>query len=200
MKQMLSVITGSALLLGILSSCGGGNGSDRDVDSTKFETTQRDRTYNTNADSSLATIPAAAESKFVNNTVEANYAELSMAKLALQNSNNREVKNIAKMLEEDHNVALNGLQQIAIAKSISVPASENEDARKEVNKLSEKKGSDFDKAWCKEMIDKHEKSIKNLEEMEKETADPQLKTWISETLPKIRTHKDKLVECHDKMK
>jgi hypothetical protein len=50
------------------------------------------------------------------------------------------------------------------------------------------------------MIDKHEKSINNLEDMEKETTDPQLKTWISETLPKIRTHKDKLVECHDKMK
>ncbi|WP_336516008.1 DUF4142 domain-containing protein [Pollutibacter soli] len=200
MKQMLSVITGSALLLGVLSSCGDGNGSDRDVDSTKFGTTQSDRTYTTNADSSVATLPAAAESKFVSNTVEANYAELSMAKLALQTSNNNDVKHIAKMLEEDHNVALNGLQQIAIAKSISVPASETDDARKEVNKLSEKKGSDFDKAWCKEMIDKHEKSIKNLEEMEKETTDPQVKTWISETLPKIRTHRDKLVECHDKMK
>ncbi len=200
MKQLLSLVAGSAIVAAVLVSCGGGSGSDRETDSTTFESTQRDRTYTEASDSNAATAPLAAETNFINKTVEANYAELGMAKLASEKATGTEVKQIAKMLEDDHTVALNGLQQIAIARSITVPAGETEEAKQDIASLSEKKGKDFDKTWCKEMIGKHEKSIKNLEEMEGQATDPQLKTWIAETLPKIRIHRDKLVECHDKMK
>ena len=84
------------------------------------------------------------------------------------------------MLLDDHTAALNKLQQIASSKSVNVPANETEAARKDVANLSEKTGKDFDKDWVKEMINRHEKSIRKMEDMQDDKdIDPQLKAWTT---------------------
>ena len=77
---------------------------------------------------------------------------------------------------------------------------ETDKARNQVERFAEKKADKFDKDWCKEMMDKHDASIKKLEKEQNDADDADLKAWITETLPVIRSHHDKLMACHSKLK
>ena len=199
MKQLFSVLVATVLTGSLLTSCGDGTrDGDNDGDSTAFENTARDRTY-TDSSSNASTL-SNKDADLVKDLVESNYEEIKLAQLASQKSSNAEVKEIATMLEADHTAALDKLKQVAGNASLTVATGEDEDARDEIKKLSDETGKDFDKDWCKKMMDKHDKTIETLEKEQNDVTDPAVKSWIAETLPKIRTHHDRLMACHSKLK
>jgi len=133
--------------------------------------------------------------------VAANYAELEMAKLATQKSTEPEIKKVAMMLETEHAKKLDELKKLANEKSITVPVDAEKKALETVQDLRDEKDiKDFNEEWCKEMVDKHEKKIEMYEDKLEETQDPELKSWIGQTLPGLRTHLDQLKACHEKVK
>ena len=140
------------------------------------------------------------DADFVANTVAANYGEIKFAQLANKRSANPEVKRVASMLVEEHTKTLNELKTLAQAKTISVPVEEDDEAKRKTERFSDEAGKDFDKKWCKEMIDRHEESINNFEKRMEKTEDPELKSWISNTLPHLRMHLEKLNACHASIK
>ena len=140
------------------------------------------------------------DADWVANVVAANYGEIKFAGLANERSANPEVKQIATMLVTDHTKTLNELKAFAQGKTISVPVEEDDEARRKTERFSDEAGKDFDKKWCKEMIDRHEESIKKFERRAEKTEDADLKAWINKTLPHLRMHLEKLEACHEKIK
>ncbi|MEO5601999.1 MAG: DUF4142 domain-containing protein [Cyclobacteriaceae bacterium] len=140
------------------------------------------------------------DAQFVEEVVASNYAEIKMAEIANQRSRNSEVKQIAQMLQTDHSGSLNELKTLAQSKAISVPVEENDEARQKMENFSAESGKDFDVKWCKEMIDKHEDNIDRFEKRLENSDDADLKSWISRTLPTLRSHHDKLKACQEKLK
>lgn len=140
------------------------------------------------------------DADFVARTVELNYGEIKFAQLASQNSSNPEVKKIAAMLVTDHTKTLNELKAFASSKSISVPVEEDDEARRKTERFSDEAGKDFDKKWCKEMIDRHEESINKFEKRIDKTEDADLKAWLTKTLPVLKSHRDQLEAIHDRIK
>jgi len=47
------------------------------------------------------------------------------------------------------------------------------------------------------MVSSHEKTIKDFEDRWEKTEDPELKNWIAETLPHLRSHLDKIKSCDE---
>jgi len=135
---------------------------------------------------------------FLSDQVGGNYAEIKYTQLAQQKSKNAEIKDVAKFLETEHTNALNELKDLAAKKNVNVPSEEPQDAKDKYKMLSDKSAKDFDKTWVEELISKHEKSIAKLEGAD--ISDPDLKTWVTNILPKLRIHHDKLMQCHNKMK
>lgn len=140
------------------------------------------------------------DAQFVEEVVASNYAEIKMAEIANQRSRNSEVKQIAQMLQSDHSGSLKELKTLAQAKAISVPVEENDEAKQKMENFSAESGKDFDEKWCKEMIDKHEDNIDRFEKRLESSEDADLKSWISKTLPSLRSHHDKLKACQEKLK
>ena len=140
------------------------------------------------------------DADFVARTVELNYGEIKFAQLATQNSSNPEVKKMAAMLVTDHTKTLNELKAFASSKSISVPVEEDDEARRKTERFSDEAGKDFDKKWCKEMIDRHEESINKFEKRIDKTEDADLKAWMTKTLPTLKSHRDQLEAIHDRIK
>jgi putative membrane protein len=141
------------------------------------------------------------DADFVAEQVAANFAEVKMAKLAAEKSSMPEIKKVANMLASEHSKKLEELQKLANQKSITVPIEADKDAIKTVEDLrDEKDAEDFNEEWCKEMVDKHEKAIEDYEDKLENTQDAELKTWISQTLPGLRSHLDQLKACHEKLK
>lgn len=135
---------------------------------------------------------------FLSDQIGGNYAEIKYTQLAQQKSKNAEIKEVAKFLETEHTNALNDLKDLAGKKNVNVPSEEPQDAKDIYKMLSDKSAKDFDKTWVEELISKHEKSIAKLEGAD--IADPDLKNWVTNILPKLRIHHDKLMQCHNKMK
>jgi len=141
------------------------------------------------------------DADFVAEQVAANYAEVKMAKLAAEKSSLPDIKKVAQSIETAHSKNLEELQQLASAKSITVPIDADKDAIKTVENLrDEKDAQNFNEEWCKEMVDKHENTIELFEDKLEKTEDPELKSWISQSLPGLRSHLDQLRACHERLK
>ncbi|HEY9009304.1 MAG TPA: DUF4142 domain-containing protein [Ohtaekwangia sp.] len=140
------------------------------------------------------------DADFIAETVAANYAEISLAKLAAEKSDNSQIKETARMLEKDHSKLLQDLQTFASLKAITVPSEEKDDAKKKIEDLTKEDNvKDFNKEWCETMVDKHEKTIKNFESRLDKTQDADLKILIDQTLPQLRAHLDKVKACEQSM-
>ncbi len=137
---------------------------------------------------------------FISEEVSGNYAEVRLSKLALQNAGSAEIKSVARILQKDHTTALNQLKNMAGKKSIDVPAEESAELKNKINELSGKKATEFDKAWCEMLMEKHDATISKYESMVKTSKDSDITSWITTTLPKLRMHHDKLMACNSKIK
>lgn len=140
------------------------------------------------------------KSNFAVEAAAGNLAEIKLAQLATQKSTNKEIKDIAAMLETDHTAALGELKSIASVKGITLPTDESDKAKDQIKKLSEDKPADFDKDWVKELMDKHEKTISDYEKAQNDLTDVDLKAWIAKVLPTIRSHHDKLMAINSAIK
>jgi putative membrane protein len=151
-------------------------------------------------DDKFQTNKAEDDADFVVKAVANNIAEIEIAQLGVQRSDNADIKAIGRDLENEHNKLLKNLQDLAAKKTISIPASgEDADRRKieDLNKEDEIK--DFNKEWCKELVDRHEDSIERFEKCLQNTADPDIKAFINESLPSMRSHLEKVKAVHEKI-
>lgn len=137
---------------------------------------------------------------FVVDAVASNNTEVSLAQLAQQRSTNSQVKQLAQKLEKEHAEMVSSLRSIAEGNAISIPEGLTDDARKDYNDLNDKKAEDFDKAWLKEMKNKHEKTINKYTDALDDVTDTSIRQWIEQALPKVRMHLDEVTRLHDSMK
>ncbi|AXY78386.1 DUF4142 domain-containing protein [Paraflavitalea soli] len=151
-------------------------------------------------DAKFKTDSSEDKAAFVVDAVSGNYAEIKLAQLAIQKSTDKDIKAIAKSLEADHTAALEELKTLATSKAISIPTEEPDGTKEQLKDLSDDKPADFDKAWVKALMDKHEKTISSYEKELNDTKDEDLKAWLNKVLPIIRTHHDKLMAYNSKVK
>lgn len=189
LKSSVIIAVSIILTLGLVSCNNETTTTDTKNDSTTVDEKKDDKMANTINEKDQA---------FLSDQVGGNYAEIKFTQLAQQKSKNAEIKEVAKFLETEHTNALNDLKDLAGKKNVNVPSEESEEAKDKITELSGKSAKEFDKAWVEELISKHEKSIAKLEGAD--ISDPDLKTWVTNILPKLRIHHDKLMQCHNKMK
>jgi putative membrane protein len=151
-------------------------------------------------DDKFQTNKAEEDADFVAEAVASNIAEIEMAQLAVQRSDNPEIKEIGRTLENEHNKLLKDLQDLAAKKTISVPAAGEDADRRKIEDLNKEDDiKDFNKDWCKALVDKHENSIEKFEKRLQNTADPDIKALINQSLPHLRSHLEKLKATNEKI-
>lgn len=92
------------------------------------------------------------------------------------------------MMVKDHSAANEKLKALAKSKGITLPDSLSEFELKTKNKLSAKSGKDFDKAYVDDMIEDHQKDIREFESAIQTLKDPELKAFATSTLPTLKMH------------
>jgi putative membrane protein len=141
------------------------------------------------------------DADFIVNTIAANFCEVKLAQLAQNRSNDAGIKDMAKMLESDHQKIINELKGYAATNGITVPLEETEEHKKDINDLAaESDPNKFDEKWCEMLQDNHEKSINKFESRLNKTEDLELKNWINATLPSLKSHLEMLEKHEDRLK
>lgn len=130
----------------------------------------------------------------------ANMFEIKAAENAATNAITPEVKKLSAMLVEAHTKMNSDVKALADSKSISLPIDLTEEQRKDLEKLAEKTGIDYDKAFVAKMKDKHEAALKFYESTADKCDDTTIKSWAASTAPEVRSHLDMVLVIENDIK
>jgi putative membrane protein len=139
------------------------------------------------------------DAEFLVKAAEVNLEEIELGKLAQENSENANVQELGKMMEEAHKKCLKGLTALAEKKMITIPLSCTDEVKAEHKKLSQLKNADFDKEFCGMMVKGHEKTIAAFEKETKESKDKEITLWAENTLPDLKKHLELVIVCQKKV-
>jgi putative membrane protein len=140
------------------------------------------------------------DAQFLVEAAAINLNEIQLGQLAGTNATMQEVKDLGKMMEDEHSKKLEELKTLAAKKTVTIPVSATEQGQDDYKKLSEKTGKDFDKDFCDMMVKGHKDAIDKFEKASSECNDAEIKEWATATLPALRNHLDHALTCQEKMK
>jgi putative membrane protein len=137
-------------------------------------------------DEKMANITSA---KFVEKAARQGMTEVEASKLALQKSNNEDVKSFANHMIKDHTQANNDLTSIASSKNLTVPTDPDLLHKAAIKRLSSKSGAEFDRAYAQQMSKDHDKTVALFRSASSASAvDPELQAFAKKTLPTLEHH------------
>ncbi len=130
---------------------------------------------------------AASSDDFVEAATESGIAEVVTAKLALEKSQNGEIKTFAQQMVTDHTKANQKLADIARKLDIEVP-DEAALTDKVKKMILEWRDESFDKSYVNNQVDAHEKAVELFKKEASSSDKAELKAFASETLPTLEQH------------
>ena len=130
-------------------------------------------------------VPAPAV--FVKKAALDGMAEVELGKVALEKSQNADVRSFAQRMVTDHGKANSELASIAKTKGLDAPKMLDAEHEAMVSKLRDKSGADFDQAYSEHMNMDHSKAIALFEGAAK-SPDADLAGFAKKTLPTLKEH------------
>jgi putative membrane protein len=140
------------------------------------------------------------EDDFWTTAADGGMAEVEMAKLAVQKSQNAEVKKFAQMMIADHTKANNELKVIAAKQKKELPKEIGPRNRSTIDELNRLSGADFDKEYVQAMVDDHETDVQLFEDQSKSDDDQAAKAFAAKTLPTLQKHLQAIKAIEAKMR
>ena len=138
--------------------------------------------------------------KFMLTAAQINLLEIQVGKLAQQRGMSTDVRQMGKMLEDDHSKLWNELVELAKRKSVTLPSALDNNSQNDYDKLSNQKDADFDKSFTTAMVDGHKDAILLFQNEAKETKDDDLGKWATQTQPVLQKHLEQAQALNDKIK
>lgn len=126
--------------------------------------------------------------EFAVNAADAGMMEVQAGSLALTKASSPKVKEFAQTMIDDHTKANEELKALAQGKNISLPPSLSDKCQNKYQDLSEKSGSDFDKAYADLMVKDHKDVVDMFKKASDNAKDADLKSWATEKLPALQHH------------
>ncbi|MET3879967.1 putative membrane protein [Chitinophaga sp. OAE865] len=124
---------------------------------------------------------------FITTTAAANLKEIRLGQLAKKKAQDNRIRQYGAMMEKDHTAANEQLQAIANRTGVTMPAGLTDDAKAAEQTLTNIRKEDFDRAYIKQMIDDHKKTIFEFNNVTS-SKDTAISNFSRNMLPKLNTH------------
>ena len=158
---------------------------NRPRQSTLDRGTEVDRTRTTQSPMSRTVTPQS----FATQAAVIGRAEIELGQLALQQTQDKGVRDYAQRMVKDHQAAAAKLQQIAGQESLDLPQSLDAEHEALKAKLSGLKGAAFDREYVRTMAKGHDQAVALFESASQASQmTPELKEFAAATLPTLRQH------------
>jgi putative membrane protein len=187
------------MMIGAFACNSGPKGTEKIADSSSVTDNSTPKPYDStgahsNMDSGTSRMNSApldnTSAQFMMKVANVGMTEVDLGQLAQTNASSQRVKDFGNMMIKDHTAAGNTLKELAGKKGVTLPASLNEASMKHKTDLSAKNGKEFDKEYMKMMVDGHKATIKDFENIEKNSKDPDVRSFAGNTLPTLHMHLD----------
>jgi putative membrane protein len=155
---------------------------------TKPETTKPQPSPRAGAESKAASGLAAADQAFAKEAATGGMAEVDLGKLAASKATNPDVKQFGQRMVDDHGKASDELKSWASQKNVTLPTDLDAKHKAEHARLEKLSGEAFDRAYMMSMVADHNKDVAQFQRESKAAKDPDLKAWVTKTLPTLQDH------------
>jgi putative membrane protein len=153
----------------------------------------------TRAETAAAAPPLSADdAAFLKKAAEANLAEISLGKLAVERGSRQDVKQYGQRMIDDHTKANAELTTLAQAKRVTVPSEPDAEHLAAAKKLSSLTAPAFDNQFATLMHTDHVKVVALFEEKAKDATDPDVRAFAAKTLPTLQQHLQSATALHGK--
>ncbi len=139
------------------------------------------------------------ERMFLDEMAQNNLAEVSLARLAQQKATDPEVKTFAAKMVKDHQKVVDDIKGLGSKIGYTVPNIMSEDSRRLERNLTNLSGAEFDRRFISELANEHENMIEELEDMQKDAQNVDIKNWIGRALPQFKQHLSQVERLEDKV-
>jgi putative membrane protein len=130
-----------------------------------------------------------SDRKMLQDLAQGNMAEVDAGKMALEKSQNAEVKKFAQQMVDEHGSALADVQALARAKNVTLPDGAGAMAKTKATALKALSGNLFDKEYAKRSaVGDHESTLKLLQKIQKDSKDGDLKALAAKMQPTVEHH------------
>lgn len=194
MKRLMSILFAGSI---VFASCNNEGSNTTNADSISGNTgaannadgnANNDGIQNTDTSTSARADEASAD--FLKKAAEGGLAEVQAGTVAREKAVDPSVKNFAEMMVNDHTGANTEVKNLASRKNVTLPADLPADKKENSNSLTQKSGKAFDKAYMDMMVKDHKSTIDLFEKAQKDAQDTDVRSFITATLPKLKTHLD----------
>lgn len=156
--------------------------------STSESATSEDRAP-ASTDRSSTGMKAASPQPFAAHAAMGDKAEIVLGQLALEKSQDQQVRDFAQRMVRDHSAADARLKKVATAEHIQLPDSLDAKHRALKQKLASLEGETFDREYMKEMAKDHDEDVALFESASQSPQMPDdLKQFAASTLPTLKEH------------
>ena len=140
-----------------------------------------------------------AEQDFMFKATQANVAEIDLARLAQQKSNDGDVKEYANMIESDHKKALDNLADLMQDKHVQLQKAAPTEAQQEISRMNTLTGPDFDREFVNMMVSDHQKALELFRTQQASAQDKDVKDYVDDVLPTLENHLDKAQQLQSRL-
>jgi putative membrane protein len=193
MQRILLVLMTLALAIGIgCNQNRASNASNKDnagADTTAASNDTANGTGGANAGATSAKL-SDSEKQLLQKIADADKAEIEMGQLAQANASSPKVKDLGQKLVDDHTQNNQQLQQLAQQKGVELKSEEKPDEESMKSKFENMKGAQFDKAFLQHEHEDHTKLLKELKSQQDQIQDPDVKSFVSQTMTAVQQHHD----------
>jgi putative membrane protein len=115
-------------------------------------------------------------------------AEVEMGHIAAQQGASDAVKSFGRRMVADHGSELTELRSLARSKGVDLPAELDKKHMKMADKMRKMSGSDFDKAYARDMLEDHKTDLKDFKKEADKASDPDVKSFAAKQVPTLEEH------------
>ena len=131
---------------------------------------------------------------------QANIEEIDLGRYMRDKTNNSDVKDYAKMMIDEHNDALNKLQDLLKKHNVDVSTMSKPEAEAlRMRTLQNASGTDLDREYMSMMVQDHQKDLEELQNAEGSVQNPELRSYIQNLIPVVQKHLYSAQELEDNM-
>lgn len=188
-----------ALTIGLmLGACNSEGNSDTTSDTTVVHTDTGTVvvTHEYNADSSLANFDEDSR-KFIEDAARGGNMEVALGQTGMK-SGDQKIKDLGKMIEDDHNSLNQKLSDLVSKKGGQVPTGLTKDQQKDVDDLNAKSAEEFDEDYLDKLEDMHKKDIDKFTDASKNLKDEDVRKFAADALPTLKKHLEKVQQLEKK--
>src|SRR5262249_4284046 len=123
-------------------------------------------------------------SSFIKEASEGNQGEIALAQLAQQKSQSPDIKQLAQLIQTDHQQAQEKLQTIAQTHGVSLDQGLTWSQKRAQSKLEKLSGTDFDQQYAKDMLEDHVADLNKFQKASEKLHETDVKQYALDTIPK----------------